>query len=115
MNKEFEEIKKGLLEAIEFEKGNLSARKSSLKVAPIKNYSSNEIKKIRNSINLSQTMFAKVMGVSNKTIEAWESGRNQPNGAAARLLSLIEKNSLFPFETKLIQKIESYSKKKNYK
>lgn len=104
MGKEFEEIKKGLQEAIEYEKGNLITKRSFLSISPLKNYSSSEIKKIRNSTELSQKMFAKIMGVSNKTVEAWESGRNHPDGAATRLLSLIEVNPDFPYDTNIIER-----------
>lgn len=30
------------------------------------------------------------MGVSDKTVEAWEAGTNHPSGAASRLLSMME-------------------------
>lgn len=36
-----------------------------------------------------QSVFADVLGVSKKTVEAWESGRNVPSDAACRLLELI--------------------------
>lgn len=103
MGREFEDIKKGLLEAIDYEKGKLNSRRSFLAVAPLKKYTSKDIKKIRNSTKLSQKMFAQVIGVSNKTIEAWESGRNHPDGAATRLLSLIENDSNFPYDSNLLK------------
>lgn len=102
MNKQFEDIKKGLLEAIDYENGKISARKSALSIVPLKKYSSKDIKRIRNSTELSQTLFAKIMGVSNKTVEAWESGRNHPDGAATRLLQLIEVNPKFPYDSRFI-------------
>lgn len=30
------------------------------------------------------------MGVSVKTVQAWESGRNKPNGSSARLLQILQ-------------------------
>lgn len=35
-------------------------------------------------------MFAQMLGVSKKTVEAWEAGTNVPNGSAMRLLQLLE-------------------------
>lgn len=102
MSKQFEDIKKGLLEAIDYENGKISAKRNVLSIAPLKEYSCKEIKKIRNSTQLSQTMFAKIMGVSNKTVEAWECGRNHPDGAATRLLQLIEANPNFPYDSCLL-------------
>ena len=50
---------------------------------------------------MSQNVFASYMGVSCKTVEAWESGKNHPSGAASRLLNMMEMNNNlveeFPF------------------
>jgi putative transcriptional regulator len=37
-------------------------------------------------------VFADVVGVSKKTVEAWENGRNKPEGAARRLIGMMAKN-----------------------
>ena len=37
-----------------------------------------------------QAVFAAVIGVSTKTVEAWETGTNQPIGPARRMISLIQ-------------------------
>jgi putative transcriptional regulator len=34
------------------------------------------------------------MGVSKKTVEAWEGGRTHPNGTAFRLLDVLSSNDL---------------------
>ena len=48
-----------------------------------------------------QKAFASYMGVSDKTVEAWEAGTNHPSGAASRLLNMMEMNhnlvDEFPF------------------
>ena len=41
---------------------------------------------------MSQKIFAGYMGVSKKTIEAWEAGTNQPSGAASRILMMLERD-----------------------
>ena len=92
----FEEIKLGLQQAIEYEKGNLQAKTTKMKVLPPDTFSAQEIKAIRNSTGLTQAMFAKYMGVSVKTVEAWESGRNHPEGAACRLLAITKACPTFP-------------------
>lgn len=40
---------------------------------------------------MTQKVFANYMGVSLKTVEAWENGINHPVGPACRLLSLLER------------------------
>lgn len=91
MSKMFESLKKGLEEAIAIEKGALKGKKVTYIINPVKKYSNIQIKKIRNDANMTQRVFANYMGVSPKTVEAWEIGINKPTGPACRLLSLLEK------------------------
>ena len=65
-----------------------------------------EIKGIRNRLNMTQAVFALFMGVSKKTVEAWESGQNIPNGPSLRLLWMAEQDPGFP-ERYGIVKVES--------
>jgi putative transcriptional regulator len=44
------------------------------------------VKNIREKLNTSQSFFAHVLGVSKKTIEKWEQGKNPIKGTASRLL-----------------------------
>lgn len=99
----FDEIKAGLNEAIEYEKGNLKASTRTLSITPIEEFTASEIKDIRKSAGLTQILFAKYLGVSLKTVEAWESGRNQPSGAACRMLSLTKKDPQFPRNSGIIR------------
>ena len=98
----FDEIKTGLNEAIEYEKGDLKVKTTTVSIEPVGVYTSSEIKSIRNSTGLTQNLFAKYMGVSVKTVEAWESGRNHPDGAACRLLFLTKKDPLFPVNSGIV-------------
>lgn len=40
---------------------------------------------------LSQTAFAKLLGVSVRTLQDWEQGRRQPSGAAKTLIAIAER------------------------
>lgn len=86
----FKSIVKGLDEAIEIEKGHRIGRRKKITVTPVEMYSNIEIKEIRKTFDLTQATFATVVGVSTKTVEAWESGINKPNGSARRLLGLLK-------------------------
>ncbi len=92
----FDDIKTGLGQAIEYEKGNLKAKTTTLTVEPVENFKPEEIRSIRMETGLTQILFAKYMGVSVKTVEAWEAGRNHPEGAACRLLSMTRNDPTFP-------------------
>ena len=102
MSNVYESIITGLNEAIE--DANSSEKKlkrNVVHVEPIKEYNAEEVKKIRLNTGMSQNVFASYMGVSCKTVEAWESGKNHPSGAASRLLNMMEMNNNlieeFPF------------------
>ena len=99
----FDKIKLGLEEAVAYEKGTLSARTTTLSISPVERYRPEEIKEIRHSTGLTQRLFAEYMGVSIKTVEAWEAGRNHPEGAACRLLSLTKNDPLFPRKSGIIR------------
>ncbi len=48
------------------------------------------IVRIREKSGLSQTEFAKLLGVSVRTLQDWEQGRRKPSGAAKTLLKVAE-------------------------
>jgi putative transcriptional regulator len=48
----------------------------------------NEVRKIREQLNVSQAIFARLLNVPVVTEASWESGRRNPSGAAARLLQI---------------------------
>lgn len=90
MSKTFDILSASLGEAIaDTKEKNLSRRTRTMDIPPIPVYSSKEIKNIRQQIGFTQALFAKYFGVSLKTVEAWESGRNKPSGPSNRLLNLI--------------------------
>jgi putative transcriptional regulator len=88
----YSSIIKGLGEAVEYEKGNLQGvKRHVVTVRPLTVYQADKIKKIRTRLELSQTAFASVIGVSKKAVEAWEAGKNIPQGPAQRMLELLDK------------------------
>ena len=92
----FDKIKAGLEEAIAYEQGTLEAKTTRMTVMPVGRYEPEEIKDIRINAGMTQAIFAEFMGVSVKTVEAWESGRNHPIGSACRLLYLTKTDPAFP-------------------
>ena len=90
----FESIKQGLGEAIEYERGHLpNVRVDKISIAPLHPYNGDEIKELRLRHNMSQRLFAQALGVSTKTVEAWEAGINTPSGIANRMLELLNHDS----------------------
>ena len=49
-----------------------------------------EVRLIREKVGLSQNRFARLIGVSKRTLENWEQGRRHPTGPAKTLLRILE-------------------------
>ena len=106
MSEFFDDLMTGLNEAIAIERGELKGRKTVYEIQPVKKYNNTQIKQIRNSIGMTQVLFADYMGVSSKTVEAWEKGTNHPTGTACRLISMLENKTFetLPFVRKVAVK-----------
>lgn len=89
MSSLFDDLKEGLEEAIAFEQGKGKAKTKTYMITPIKEYNGKEIRSIRMKAGMTQTVFASYMGVSPKTVEAWEGGRTHPTGPVFRLLDIL--------------------------
>lgn len=90
----FDDLEKGLQEAIDYEKREGKARTKTFMILPIKEYSNTEIRDIRIKAGMTQSVFASYMGVSKKTVEAWECGRTHPTGPVFRLLDILAADDL---------------------
>lgn len=98
----FESIMTGLNEAVNYESGKGRARTVQLTVAPVPDFTAEEIKALRQTLNMTQETFAALMGVSSKTVEAWEAGTNIPLGTARRMLGLLKSDNSIPTKYNLV-------------
>ena len=85
METEFEEIKKGLLEAIEHAEGRSPKTRISRPHAI-------DVKSVRTKIGMTQEQFAARFGFSTATLRHWERGDRTPHGPALVLLNVIQHN-----------------------
>lgn len=84
MNDEmFNELLKSVQEMDQIAKGKKRASRRFTLKAP-------KVKRIREKTGLSQTHFARLIGVSKRTLENWEQERRQPTGPARALLKIVE-------------------------
>ncbi|HBA65025.1 MAG: transcriptional regulator [Gammaproteobacteria bacterium HGW-Gammaproteobacteria-10] len=79
------EILEGIREIKEYKKG-----KVNLKVSELSEPSPPQI--IRSKLNMSQSAFAGLLGVSMRTLQDWEQGRRSPQGPAVTLLRIAEQH-----------------------
>ena len=52
-------------------------------------WTAERIAELRASLGLSQSSFADELGVRQQTVSEWETGRYEPRGASARMLSVL--------------------------
>jgi len=60
-------------------------------------WSKEEIKGLRQHLNLTQVKLAEELGTRQQTISEWEKGMYRPRGASATLLSIIAERSGFTY------------------
>lgn len=102
MGKMFEDLKEGLNDAINDVKLSKKVlRRNVIHIEPLVNYKPKDIKNVRAKVGMTQGLFANFLGVSVKTVEAWESGTNKPSGASNRLITMLDMDNKlvnrFPF------------------
>jgi len=90
-NQFFEDMMKSLQQAQDFIEGKPGKTRSrEIIVRELPKYNSQTIKELRTQLQLTQKLFAGLMGVSVRTVESWENGQNTPNGSAARLMEFLK-------------------------
>jgi len=62
-----------------------------------KQWGQDEIRSLRQHLNLTQVKLAEELGTRQQTISEWETGMYQPRGASATLLSMIAERSGFTY------------------
>jgi len=100
----FENLQYSLEETLENINGTnkISLRSTTLIFEEPPVMTADKILKIRKKLSFSQAVLSKIIGVSPKTIEAWESGKNTPNGPSRLVLSLLDKDPKLPEKYQLV-------------
>jgi DNA-binding transcriptional regulator YiaG len=60
-------------------------------------WSKEEVRALRQHLNLTQARLAEELGTRQQTISEWENGMYRPRGASATLLSIIAERSGFTY------------------
>lgn len=69
-------------------------RYDALCLEPIREYDADQVKVLRERLQLSQTVFASLINVSDSTVRKWEAGDKKPAGASQKLLDLLDRKGL---------------------
>ena len=94
MSNLFDDLQEGLLQAIDHANGKESARTVTYKIDPVVKLNNEQIREIRMQARMTQSVFADYLGVSVKTVEAWERGRTHPTGPACRLMNFLAQDQV---------------------
>ena len=81
----FEELLASVREAGQIMRGELEPGRVFVFEEP-------DVHAIRDNLELSQSEFARLMGISVRTLQNWEQGRRKPQGPARVLLMVAAKN-----------------------
>lgn len=94
MKKElFAELLQSVNEAAAIERGEARpTRKFEIKTA-------NDVVRVRHKLGLPQVKFAKLLGISEDTLQNWEQGRRKPAGPAKVLLKIAAKHPKIVLDT----------------
>ena len=63
-------------------------------LTPVHEFSSDEIRALREREEVSQTVFARYLNVTKDSVSKWERGEKKPAGGTLKLLALVERKGL---------------------
>lgn len=93
----FNDLKAGLEEIVAYKHGKLDLHCEEIEIPdPPVQYKAKDVKRLREKLNYSQGLFSRVLNVSIKTVQSWESGNRVPSHSSLRLLELIDKGIYNP-------------------
>ena len=81
----FAELTEGFAALEAGRKGQITLRRHNVEAKPAPALKPDEVRKVRERLNLSRAVFARALRTNERTLENWEQGRAAPN-AQARLL-----------------------------
>ena len=82
---DFDKLVSSIKEAGRIKRGEIAPSRSFM-------FEPEDIKAIRSKVNMSQSEFAFMIGVSVATLQNWEQGRRTPGGPARALLKIAAEN-----------------------
>ncbi len=115
----YENIISGLNEAIEFARGDktkarvveyseeecakiIAEQSKKVSVAPLPDFTAEEIKALRLTMKMTEKNFAELIGVTVKTVVSWENGNSVPRGSSRRILGLLREDSSIPTRCNIV-------------
>lgn len=98
----FGELMAGVKEMAAHREGKLTLRSYKLKRPKLPRVTGKTIRQVREELNCSRSVFARMLHTNERTLEKWEQGRAKPNAQAATLVLLVRK---FPDTLEKLQEV----------
>ena len=87
----FDEIRDGIADMAADREGKITLRRAKIPKPVSLNVDAKRIHEIRERLNVSRGVFARILHINERTLEKWEQGRAKPNNQAAALILLAAK------------------------
>jgi DNA-binding transcriptional regulator YiaG len=84
----FGDLKQSLSDVLAYEQGKKVGLRVTELPPPPKPLTPGQIRAIRQSFNVSQVVFARIINVSPNAVESWEQGARRPREATLKLLTI---------------------------
>ncbi|EGT82797.1 transcriptional regulator [Haemophilus quentini] len=91
MSELFDELIEGLNAYKDFTQGKITLRVETRERIEPASITAEEVKAIREKLNLSQAVFAQKLRTSVRTYQGWEQGKTKPSAHASLLLRMVDK------------------------
>ena len=95
----FEKLKAGLEDAIGFHRGQRVLTVRDVRPQVPRKMRSRDIVALRSQLRVSQAVFARLLNVSPRTVQAWERNARKPSDAALKLLHVVRRHPEVLFES----------------
>jgi putative transcriptional regulator len=88
----FSKLKAGLEDAIAYHRGGARLTVRDVKLKPPPPMGAKDVLAVRTRLRVSQAAFARILNVSPRTVQAWETSARRPSDVALKLLTVAKKN-----------------------
>ncbi|MEM6051692.1 helix-turn-helix domain-containing protein [Erwinia sp. P7711] len=88
----FSELMAGMQELKDHQDGKITLKSYKVSKRPPITIAPQELRNVREKLNLSQAVFARYLHTGETTYQNWEQGRARPNPQAVLLIRMVEQN-----------------------
>lgn len=88
----FSELMAGMQELKDHQEGKITLKSLKLQQRPPATIAPEELRSVREELNLSQAVFAHYLHTGETTYQNWEQGRAKPNAQAVLLIRMVQQH-----------------------